>query len=327
MQCKIIMPKPTRSEPQMPKIHVKILGGTRINRVLPDSAGVLRDVLTNDQNAIVEFAARVCYNSVARMGTNQDFVDDKIRRGHLDVLEHARTIAFVEGYDWTDLIELYGSVKGILADPYSGDEGIISVNRRTLLEAPGKNQIADALAFACKLQTPSSPDIFIATHPHVALLAAVHNTVSLGVDEQRRHGSATFFIDGISRTASHQIARHRAFSISQQSQRYVDQSAEDVIVPPDIKSNPDLRLRFNDHVTDSHMLYSFLRDSGIKKEDARFVLPEATATRMVVTSTFDGWLHFLKLRLPKAAQWEIRTLAEEIQDILSELAPEVFQII
>ena len=307
-------------------IYVKILAATQINQVQINSTNVLENVPANDQDAIVEFAARVCYNSTPRMKTNPDFVNDKIRLGHLDVLEHSRIIAFVDGYDWKDLLELYGSVKGILADPYSDNEGVISVNRRTLLEAPSGNMIADALTDASKFQTPAALNFFIAPRAHVALLSAVHD-VSLGIDEKRRHGSATLFIENISRTASHQIVRHRAFSISQASQRYVDQSVQNIIVPPSIESNPDLSLLFKDRATNSHTFYAFLRENKIKKEDARFILPEATETRMVVTSTFDGWLHFLKLRLPKAAQWEIRTVAEEIQEILSELAPEIFQTI
>ncbi len=154
---------------------------------------------------------------------------------------------------------------------------------------------------------------------------------ALSADELQRHGAATFLLDGISRAASHQLVRHRLASFSQESQRYVDlskiaQSGVALrITPPTILQNPTTRARFEQAMNDLEHAYAELRDLGIRKEDSRFLLPNAAATRIVVTMDFSAWRHFCWLRCDKAAQWEIRQAAEEILRTLYRLAPAVFQ--
>lgn len=308
-------------------VKITVLANTRTNRVLPSAALALANApeAFSSGDAIVEFAARLCYNSVARMGTNPDFVDDKVRRGHLDVLEHDRLVFFSEGHKPDDILELYGSVKGFLADPYTDNEAIISLNRRTLIESPILNRITSAVFSSTNGARTPSRDVYLYGRKNVSLLSLVYDGVSLSPDEQLRHCSATFLIEGISRTASHQIVRHRSFSISQESQRYVDQSTPNFVVPQSIELDEHLVDKFNKGVNESYRLYTELRGRGVKKEDARFVLPEAAVTRMVVTATFEGWKHFLDLRLRTAAQWEIRGAAIQINSLLAEIAPDIFR--
>ena len=152
-----------------------------------------------------------------------------------------------------------------------------------------------------------------------------------GHEDIIEHCSATFLIEGISRAASHQLVRHRLASYSQESQRYTDlsrikQTEEEVIVtPPAIAANPEAHARFTKAMQDLEEAYRELRELGIRKEDSRFLLPNASTTRLIVSMNFRAWRHFLWLRCDKAAQWEIRAVAYEVLRDLHKLSPAVFQ--
>jgi thymidylate synthase (FAD) len=149
-----------------------------------------------------------------------------------------------------------------------------------------------------------------------------------GHEDVIEHCSASFLIEGVSRTATHQLVRHRLASFSQESQRYVDQRKLDddlVVVPDSILNNREALEHFNVLVYHSLDVYDDLRNLGIPKEDARFVLPEGAKSRLVVSMNFRSWRHFLWLRLDKAAQWEIREAAHEILKVLYQEAPKTFQ--
>jgi len=138
------------------------------------------------------------------------------------------------------------------------------------------------------------------------------------------HASATFEISGISRACSHQLVRHRLASYSQESQRYVDMSDPDLVVPDAIKASPEAYEVWSSFVDQVKDVYSELRGLGIRKEDARFILPNAAETRIVMTMNFRELRHFLRLRLAPEAQWEIRRVALEILKQLTPHAPTVF---
>jgi thymidylate synthase (FAD) len=138
------------------------------------------------------------------------------------------------------------------------------------------------------------------------------------------HASVTFDIEGISRACSHQLVRHRIASYSQESQRYVDMSAPEFVVPPSIGGDPEAAAVWEEFVSQVSRAYHRLRELGVRKEDARFVLPNATATRIIVTMNFRSLRHFFSVRLDKAAQWEIRALALEMLRQVHALAPSVF---
>lgn len=138
------------------------------------------------------------------------------------------------------------------------------------------------------------------------------------------HASVTFDIHGISRACSHQLVRHRLASYSQESQRYVDMSAPESVVPPSIAENPEAMVVWESFLGQVADAYQRLRDLGIRKEDARFVLPNASATRIIVTMNFRELRHFFEVRGERAAQWEIRELAMEMLRQVYVLAPAVF---
>jgi len=139
------------------------------------------------------------------------------------------------------------------------------------------------------------------------------------------HPSATFFISEISRACSHQVVRHRVASYSQESQRYVDTSHFVAVMPDTIAANPEARAVFASTEMACKIGYRVLRDLGVPKQDARFVLPNATPTCVVATMNFRSWRHFFKMRCDKHAQWEIRAVATEILKQLYAVAPSVFE--
>lgn len=142
------------------------------------------------------------------------------------------------------------------------------------------------------------------------------------------HVSFTFGIDGLSRVASHQLVRHRVASFSQQSQRYVrmNYDPEAVIVPPEIQENPEALKIYKEQVKSSQETYKKLIELGIKKEDARFILPHGHSTRLVMTMNARELHHFFSLRLCRRAQWEIHELARKMLILCREKAPVLFEL-
>jgi thymidylate synthase (FAD) len=139
------------------------------------------------------------------------------------------------------------------------------------------------------------------------------------------HASASFKISGISRALTHQLVRHRLCSFTQQSQRYVNEDNFNYIEPDDIKNNPNAHEIYIELMEQIRNRYSQLRKLGIKKEDARFILPNSTESEIIMTANFRELRHVLTLRGEKAAQWEIRRLAIEILELLKKEVPDIFQ--
>ncbi|MBI5518742.1 MAG: FAD-dependent thymidylate synthase [Desulfovibrio sp.] len=159
----------------------------------------------------------------------------------------------------------------------------------------------------------------------------VRKVMESGHDSPVEHASFTFAIAGISRACSHQIVRHRIASYSQQSQRYVDGSDMDYILPPAIAKIPEAKERFEAFMAEVGNAYrdlkAILEAHGRKeksKEDARFVLPQAAETRIVITMNCRSLLHFFHLRCCNRAQWEIRAMADRMLALCKEELPAIF---
>ena len=139
------------------------------------------------------------------------------------------------------------------------------------------------------------------------------------------HANFTFGIEGISRACSHQLVRHRIASYSQQSQRYVSHAEPfEAVLPDSLAARPELAQRFRAHLEATHALYRELLDAGIPAEDARFVLPNAAATKLVMTMNARELHHFFALRCCRRAQWEIRAMAREMLRLTRAAAPLLF---
>lgn len=150
--------------------------------------------------------------------------------------------------------------------------------------------------------------------------------MSLGHQSVLEHACFTFGIEGISRVTSHQLVRHRLASYSQQSQRYVSHKKRfAVVVPPAIVARPALLARFEAQLEALHKCYAEMVDAGIPAEDARYILPNATETKLLVTMNARELLHFFRARCCERAQWEIREMAMEMLRLSKAVAPAIFR--
>jgi thymidylate synthase (FAD) len=163
------------------------------------------------------------------------------------------------------------------------------------------------------------------------------------------HASFSFAIEGVSRALTHQLVRHRMASFSQKSQRYVSEGQFHYIVPPEIKALPEGEKIFVEGMENAQKTYDALAEKLIEKhtkefiaqglsekqagmmaekqgiEDARFVLPNACETKIVVTMNVRELLHFFNQRCCNRAQWEIRALATEMLKECKKVAPLLFK--
>ena len=152
----------------------------------------------------------------------------------------------------------------------------------------------------------------------------IRTAIKRGHESIIEHASATFRINGASRSFTHQFVRHRLASFSQQSQRYVDEAEFNYIIPPSILENPEAAELYRKYMVNTAETYSKLRQTGILKEDARFILPNALESEIVFTANFRELRTIFSLRLEKSAQWEIRKVCMDMLDIMKQEAPSVF---
>ncbi|MHA2789195.1 FAD-dependent thymidylate synthase [Corynebacterium sp. S7] len=153
------------------------------------------------------------------------------------------------------------------------------------------------------------------------------------------HASATMYIRGISRAATHELIRHRHFSFSQLSQRFVPTETNEVIVPPLVAQDEELNRLFLRAADESRFVYEELLhaleerleeepNALLRKKQARqaarAILPNATESRIVVSGNYRTWRHFIGARAAEHADVEIRTLAIACLRILQEQAPTLF---
>lgn len=148
--------------------------------------------------------------------------------------------------------------------------------------------------------------------------------ISMGHLSPFEHISFTFAIEGVSRVLSHQMVRHRIASYSQKSQRYVSEHNFKYITPPSIKKNPEAERLYNEKMQLIAQAYSDLADM-VPKEDARYILPSSCETKFVATYNARSLINFFQHRCCRRAQWEIRSLADEMLALVKEVAPVVFK--
>ena len=161
--------------------------------------------------------------------------------------------------------------------------------------------------------------------------AYIRRVLASGHTSIAEHASFTFGLEGVSRTLLAQITRHRVASFSVQSQRYVSVAGAEVfdyVLPPRIRAlGPEAEEKFARQMKTMQRWYdewseALGQDSA---EDARFVLPGAAATRIVMTMNARELLHFFSLRMCNRAQWEVREAAWRMYELVYPLAPSVFE--
>lgn len=147
----------------------------------------------------------------------------------------------------------------------------------------------------------------------------------MGHESPLEHVSFTFAIEGVSRTLTHQLVRHRIASYSQKSQRYVSENDFEYIVPPSIARDSQAKEKFENLMCTIRQAYNELASMDIPKEDARYVLPNATETKIIVTMNARSLFNFFSLRCCTHAQWEIRQLANLMLVEVQKVAPILFK--
>jgi thymidylate synthase (FAD) len=155
--------------------------------------------------------------------------------------------------------------------------------------------------------------------------AFLENIIAMGHLSVIEHAGFSFMIEDISRACSHQLVRHRVASYSQKSQRYVNEKQFAYITPPSISGKPEINKAYGRYMEQIQGFYNELVQQGIPREDARFVLPNATETKIFVSMNARELLHFFAKRLCQRAQWEIRAMAEEMLRLASHVAPHLFK--
>ena len=140
------------------------------------------------------------------------------------------------------------------------------------------------------------------------------------------HAAFTFSVEDVSRALTHQLVRHRIASYTQQSQRYVTyDTIEKYVTPPSIARSAEAKALFDETLEKISQAYQKLLKMTIPKEDARFILPNAAKTNIMVTMNARELRHFFNLRCCARAQWEIREVATEMLKQAKKAAPALFE--
>ena len=165
-------------------------------------------------------------------------------------------------------------------------------------------------------------NIYNSTDDEEKMLKLIERVISSGHYSVIEHIQVTFAISNVSRACTHQLVRHRHMSFSQKSQRYVKEKGQfDYIIPPTIERNPELKQKFEEFMQEISNKYLEFTEAGIPAEDARFVLPNATASSMVASLNLRELIHLANLRLCTRAQYEIRLLVKGMCDELVKQEP------
>lgn len=310
----------------------------------------------SDADLLIEWAARTCYRSNPSFQSNPKFVEKVIQRGHLDVMEHASVIVGVKmlrGNAWSFIAEtriyfpymyimditnidqdnmwfiMYGNLRAWYdfmkgryphstlsylesEDYYALEQILKNVSPRIFGEPILKIQMPELQDGPIGKLVQLSPDIMMLARTAVVENVKFYPHYGFNFDARQ----ATFQLSNVSRAFTHQHVRHRVLSHSQESQRYVGMEDEDIVFVLPETFDKSLKEYVTEHLTSVEETYKYLRDKGAKKEDARVVLPNCTATKIISSGFMGGWKHYFDLRRAKDAQYEIRVIADSMHDIL-----------
>jgi thymidylate synthase (FAD) len=200
-------------------------------------------------------------------------------------------------------------------------------------DTDGGQALAEFAGRAC-YQSWSKPNPATATNA-----GYLRHILEVGHLSVLEHGTATFYFTGVSRSFTHELIRHRHFSYSQLSQRYVPEREAAMVEPEVIATDPELHKKFvaaseaavqayNELLEGLEAKFADVPNATLRRKQARqaarAVLPNATETRIVVTGNYRAWRHFIAMRATEHADVEIRELAVECLRHLQGLAPSVF---
>jgi len=183
-----------------------------------------------------------------------------------------------------------------------------------------------AVATAARLcYAPVGASELMETMPPERVKSVLSTIMKSGHFSTLEHVSYTFAVDGVSRALTHQLVRHRLASFNQQSQRYVKFSdGVETVKPHTVEENEEASRVFDEAIEAVIEGYQKLLDMGIPAEDARYLLPNAAETKIVITMNIRELLHFFSLRCCNRAQWEIREMAHKMLELVRPTAPYIF---
>lgn len=193
---------------------------------------------------------------------------------------------------------------------------------RLLYHTPDPERAVAAAARLC--YAPVGAAELVESMSEERIQSVLHTILKSGHLSTLEHASYTFALDGVSRAMTHQLVRHRLASYNQQSQRYVSYDDPHFVVPPDISADPVRNEAFLNACQTAFDSYRALLDAGVAPEDARYLLPNAMESKIVVTMNIRELLHFFSLRCCERAQWEIRAVADEMLALARPTAPSIF---
>ena len=183
-----------------------------------------------------------------------------------------------------------------------------------------------AIATAARLcYAPVGAAELMETMPEERVCSVLSTVIGSGHLSTLEHASYTFAVEGVSRALTHQLVRHRIASYNQQSQRYVKYSEGlSVVKPSSVSADEQASAAFDAAVDAAMEAYGRLLELGVPAEDARYLLPNAAESKIVVTMNCRELLHFFSLRCCKRAQWEIREMACRMLELARPTAPFIF---
>lgn len=183
-----------------------------------------------------------------------------------------------------------------------------------------------AIATAARLcYAPVGASELMETMPEERVKSVLSTIMQSGHFSTLEHASYTFAVDGVSRALTHQLVRHRIASFNQQSQRYVKfTDGLSVIKPESVAADLATSEVFDEAIGAALTAYAKLLEAGVPAEDARYLLPNAAETKIVITMNVRELLHFFELRCCNRAQWEIRAMADEMLALAKPTAPYIF---
>lgn len=275
----------------------------------------------------IEYAGRVCYKSQDKISDDsyERFIKGIVNRGHTSVLEHERKMfaipvgVFCENYAYEEMFEFEHYFNITVNTSGTPSHFFVSGNIRAWY-----NLLNGEKSIMYQEETKVLKNFLHKDYPYLFELNEDEDVreenILYGADAEKicdnlsAHKAYTFEIVG-SRSFTHQIVRHRTLSFSQESQRYCNYTAG--------KFGSSIKV-IGSEVPDGagHLLnqleelYFDLIEKGAKPEEARQILPNCTASTIVVTGTLEDWKKFLHLRVDEHAQKEIRRIAETIMNYL-----------
>ena len=187
---------------------------------------------------------------------------------------------------------------------------------------PDPERLVAAAARLCYADAP--PEELLAAMTPDQIRSLLGRLIRQGHFSPFEHASFSFAIAGVSRALTHELVRHRIASYTQRSQRWLNEAGFAYVTPPRVAANDEAARIFSAAMASLQRDYALLMELGIPREDARFVLPNACASQIVVTMNARGLRNFFSLRCCARAQWEIRGLAREMLDQVRQVAPGLF---